>query len=241
MRILITRALGDAERSARRLAALGHEAVIAPVLEFAATNEIAPPGPFDAVLLTSARAVPALASREGNTPVPVFAVGERTAAAAAAAGIGGVHVAGGDAQALAALIMRTLAAPARLLHIAGRDHKAEPAASLVAAGFTVDLWTAYDAVPAARLADAAHRALHDARLDAALHYSRRSAALLLDRVGEAGLIAPFLALSHVCLSADAAFPLQSAGAARVRVAERPDEAALFGALDAFAGNPASRP
>ena len=232
MRVLITRARGDAERSAHRLAALGHEAVIAPVLEFSPTNELAPPGPFDAVVLTSARAVPALASRGGSAGIPIFAVGERTAAAAAAAGIGGVRSAGGDAHALAALILRALAPPARLLHIAGRDHKAEPAASLVAAGFTVDLWIAYDAVPTARLADAAHRALHDARLDAALHYSRRSAALLLDRVGEAGLITPFLALSHVCLSA---------GAPRVKVAERPDEAALFGALDACAGNPASRP
>jgi uroporphyrinogen-III synthase len=241
MRVLITRARDDAERSARRLATLGHEAVVAPVLEFVPTNERAPAGPFDAVVLTSARAVPALASRGGDARIPVFAVGERTAATAAAAGIDDVRAAGGDARALAALIMRALAPPARLLHVAGRDHKAEPATSLIAAGFSVERWIAYDAVAVEHIADAAHRALREARLDAALHYSRRSAALLLERVGEAGLIAPFLALSHVCLSADAASPLQSAGAPRVTVAGRADETALFAALDACSGSRASRP
>lgn len=234
MRVLITRARPDAERSAQRLAALGHEAVIAPVLEFAPASEPAPPGPFDAVMLTSARAVPALASRHGHARMPVFAVGERTAAAAAAAGIDDVRTAGGDALALAALIMRTLPPPARLLHIAGRDRKSEPAASLTAAGFVVEAWTAYDAVVIADLAEEARHALQVARLDAALHYSRRSASLLLDRVSEAGLITPFLDLWHVCLSSDAAFPLRSAAAPRVAIAERPDEAALIAALDACA-------
>jgi uroporphyrinogen-III synthase len=231
MRVLITRARADAERSARQLATRGHEAVIAPVFEIAPTNEPAPPGPFDGVIVTSAQAIPALAARHRDARVPVFAVGERTATAAAAAGVGDVRTASGDALALAVLIKHALERPARLLHVAGRDHKAEPAASLVAAGFDVVPWIAYHAAAIPDLPEEARRALRDARLDAALHYSRRSAALLLDRVSEAGLIAPFLLLAHVCLSDDAAFPLRSAGAPRVTVAERPDEAALFTALD----------
>jgi uroporphyrinogen-III synthase len=237
MRVLITRARSDAERSAQRLVARGHEAVIAPVLEIAPTKEPAPPGRFDGIILTSARAIPAFALLDHDARrIPVFAVGERTAAAAAAAGIDDVRNASGDAHALAALIMDTLKAPARLLHVCGRDHKAEPAASLIRAGFAVESWTAYDAVAIDALCDEARHALHESRLDAVLHYSRRSAAILLDRVSEAGLIAPFLALAHVCLSTDAAFPLQSAGARRVTVAERPEEAALFAALDGCVPN-----
>jgi uroporphyrinogen-III synthase len=212
----------------------GHEAVIAPILRIVRTDEPPPSDAFAAVILTSTNAVPALASIAPDWPI--FAVGERTGSAAAEAGLGDVRIADGDAASLAALIARTLPPDAKLLHVAGRERKPEPQESLNKAGFTVTTWAAYDALAAERLPRIACTSLHEGRLDAALHYSRRSAGVLLGLIKAAGLMAPFLSLAHVCLSADAAAPLRGAGARHFTVAERSDEDALLDALDHCAAN-----
>jgi uroporphyrinogen-III synthase len=230
MRVLVTRPQDDAGRTAAALRARGHEAVIAPVLRIEMTGEQPPGEAFDAVVVTSANAIPALVSlgtRFQN--IPLFAVGERTAAAARVAGFGNVAAADGDARSLSELIARSAPAAARVLHVAGRDRKAEPHASLAAAGFLVATWTAYAAVAASRLPPLALRTLHDGTLDAALHYSRRSAEILLRLAQDVDVTQPFLKLRHVCLSADVAAPLQAAGA-DVAVARRPDEEALLAVL-----------
>jgi uroporphyrinogen-III synthase len=230
MRVLVLRPQADADRTGRKLAARGHEPVVAPVLAIRQTGEPAPPGPFDAAILTSAHAVPALAAVDWGRDVPVFAVGARTAAAATAAGFKDVRAAGGDAASLSALVDKSVPAGARLLHAAGRERKPEPDTSLTKAGFTVSTWIAYEAVAAERLPAAAENALREGRLDAALHFSRRSAGIALDLAGAAGVATPFLLMTHVCLSDDAAAPLRG-GAARLTIAERPDEEALFASLD----------
>lgn len=231
MRVLVVRPQADAERTARRLAALGHEAVIAPVLAIECTDE-PPPHDFDAAILTSANAVPALASiADGARKRPVFAVGERTGSAARADGFENVRVAEGDAASLSALIRESLSPDARLLHVAGRERKGEPEASLAAAGFDVSTWVAYEAVAAERLSPCVEKLLAEMEIDAVLHYSRRSAGLMIDLADAAGVLAPFLAVAHVCLSHDVAAPLRNAGAERLSVADRPDEESLLAALD----------
>src|SRR5215217_9141372 len=179
MRILVVRPQADAERTAARLAALGHEPVIAPVLTVARTLGGPPAGPFDAFIVTSVNAVPALPEIAGASAPPVFAVGARTAGALAGGNFARVHKADGDAAALAALVRRHIKPGARLLHVAGRDRKPEPGASLRAAGYAVEVWAAYEAQAAPLLPDAAACALGQGELDAALHYSRRSALTLL--------------------------------------------------------------
>ena len=57
MRVLVTRAQDDAARTAARLAALGHEAVIAPLTVIAPTGHAIPDEVFDAVLATSVHAL----------------------------------------------------------------------------------------------------------------------------------------------------------------------------------------
>jgi uroporphyrinogen-III synthase len=232
MRVLVLRPQADAERTARRLEAHGHEAVIAPVLRIERTDEQPPPDPFSGIILTSANAVPALAAIAAQVDgLPVFAIGERTGSEAAEAGFKDVRMAEGDAASLAALIGASLPPRARLLYVAGRERKPEPEASLTAAGFSISTWVAYEAIPAERLAPFAQSALRQGSLDVVLHYSRRSAAVALDLAARAEVMAPFLALTHVCLSADTAVPLYEAGAGQVRVAEGPDEDALLAALD----------
>jgi uroporphyrinogen-III synthase len=235
MRVLVTRPGRDAERTARALAARGHEAVLAPVLRIVRTNMPPPAGAFDAVILTSVNAVPALTSlADAAKTLPIFAVGERTASAVAAPGRLDVRTAGGDAASLAEMIGRTMRRNTKLLLIAGRDRKPEPEAALSAAGFVVATWIAYEASAAERLPDAALNALREGQLAAALHYSHRSAGIVLDLVEDAGVAAEFRALAHICLSADVADALQHAGAPHVAIAARPDENALLTAVDHWA-------
>ena len=53
MRVLVTRPRAQAEATAARLAALGHVALVAPLLEIVRTAERPPRGPFDAVIAGS--------------------------------------------------------------------------------------------------------------------------------------------------------------------------------------------
>lgn len=239
MRVLVTRPEADSRRTAARLAARGHEPVVAPVTAIVPTLEKPPREEWDALLLTSANAVPALSSLSvGNRPV--LTVGARTAAAAREAGLASVREAGGDAGALAALVREALPPGARLLHAAARDRKDEPEASLRAAGFEVLVWETYRARAVEEPPDALVEGLRARRIDAALHFSRRSAGILVGLVGRAGLLAPFRAVQHLCLSADVAAALGDVGAA-VAVAEAPREDALFDALDRWAGRGGSPP
>ncbi len=232
MRIWVARPEPGASRTAARLTELGHRPLIAPVMRVAPTGERPPEGPFDAVLLTSASAAEPLAALGATAALPVFAVGRRTAAAARRAGFAEVVSADGDAQALAALVGRTCPPGARLLHPAGADRKAEPGATLAAAGFRVAVWTAYAARAVDRLPATVLAALggEEGGLDGVLHYSRRSAETATKLAVAAGAEARYRALRHFCLSADVAVPLVERGVAAHFVAARPDEDTLLAGL-----------
>lgn len=237
MRIWVARPEPAASRTAERLSALGHAPLVAPVLAIAPTGHPIPRGPFDGLLLTSANAVQALAGGEWGADgvrAPVFAVGDRTASAARRGGLGPVLPADGDAVALARLVRDTLRPGAALLHVAGVERKAEPAASLEAAGYRVTTWIAYAAETVLVLPGSVAAALSGENgvpcLEGALHYSRRSAAVSLDLAVAAGRFGAFGALKHYCLSADVAAPLIAAGIAAHFVPARPNEDALLAGL-----------
>ena len=86
MRIWITRAEPGASRTAEKLRALGHEPVVAPLLQARPLpGEIGLTG-VGALAFTSANGVNAFAERSPERSLPVFAVGDATAAAAHKAG-----------------------------------------------------------------------------------------------------------------------------------------------------------
>lgn len=233
LRILLTRAEEDGRRSAARLSALGHRPLGVPLQTIRRTTEAAPAGPFDAVVVTSAHAVPALRSlRESLSRIPALAVGARTAEALTEAGVTDVRVAAGDAVSLADLARRTLPEGSRLLQVAGRHRKPEPERSLRRAGFELSIWTAYEAAAAQRLPEALAQALRSGEIDAVLHYSRRSAEILIGLTEAAGLADALREPVQVCLSEDVAAPLLAFEARRVIVAAEPSERALFDALSA---------
>ncbi len=226
-RVLVTRAEEDGRRTAAALEDMGFAPLVAPLIATRATRAAPPPGPFDAVLITSAKAAPFLSEAPVDiVAVPVFAVGARTAEAARAAGAQEVRIAEGDAVALARLVAVSLPKGVRLLHVAGEDRKPEPAESLARAGYDVVAWAAYRAAPTP-LSEAARAAIASGAAGGALHYSRRSAELFVAALEEAGLADRLPQLVHASISPDAADPLRKAGATRVFVAPRPEESALL--------------
>ena len=240
MRVLVTRPRDQGEATARRLAAVGHEALVAPVLEVVPTGAPPPAGVVDGLIVTSANAVPALAAiRDQVGALPAFAVGRRTAELLEEAGFARVLSADGDAAGLATLVARTVAPGGTLLHVAGRDRRPEPAVSLRAAGYDVVIWETYAARPAETLPEALAEELRTGMLQGVLHYSRRTASLLIGLIEEAGLTGAFAAVPHVCLSGEVAAALEPIRPLVVEIASRPDEDSLFASLDraALRGQP----
>lgn len=230
-RIWIARPEPGATRTAERLAALGFEPLVAPVLVVAATGAPLPEGPFDGLIVTSANALRQGADWRRFHHVPVFAVGARTAALARECGFASVKTADGNAADLVGLVEREVSPGASLLHAAGEDRKPEPAASLRGAGFRLTTHIAYGARPVASLPAVVALALGPpSTLTGVLHYSRRSAATACELAVEAGYGGAFAALRHYCLSADVAAPLARAGIAPHFVAGQAHEDSLLAGL-----------
>jgi uroporphyrinogen-III synthase len=231
MRILLTRPEADAQRTAAALRACGHDVILAPLLDL----EILPDadlgdGSWSAVLVTSANAVRAIAvhrRRDELRNITVFTVGDRTAQAMRDCGFTGVTSAGGNVNDLAGLVAARMKPPARLLYLAGEERSGDLAGLLRDRNFVVHTALVYRAVVTANLPRDAADALTTG-LGGVLHFSRRSAEAYVNAARNTGLLEDALGKPvHFCLSARIAEPLKEAGAADIRIAERPDEAALI--------------
>lgn len=234
LRVLVLRPRAAGLRTATRLAALGHEAVLAPLLTIAPTHAPVPEGPFDALAVTSAAALHACAGLpEAMKTLPMLAVGEQTALLAMQSGFSHVHYAAGERHSMADMARHVFGGGAvrpRVLLALGLDHKPDTPALLAQAGLDPVPWIVYEARAATALPEAAREALQQGQIDAVLHYSRRSATVALDVMRKAQLSSAFAALQHLCLSGDVAKALDGADA-RLFVADRPHEDALLALLD----------
>lgn len=238
MRVWVTRTRPGAEATADRLRALGHEPLVAPVLEVrlldGAGMDLAGVG---ALAFTSVHAVAAFAALTPLRDPPVFAVGETTAAAATAAGFVRVDSADGDVEALARLIIA--ARPESILHPAALEPAGDLVATLSDAGIAARRIALYETVAVAALPPVVEAALADGGLDAVLAHSPKAAGAV------ARLLAgrPLGALDAFALSAACAAPLAACGFRRLGVAAAPNEAALLalpGLAPAEAGRPPAR-
>jgi uroporphyrinogen-III synthase len=232
LRLLITRPEPDALRTAAALRALGHDALVAPLLRFApVANADLGEGPWAGLLLTSANAARAIARHPRLRELlclPVLAVGDRSAEAAREAGFGNVASAEGGAGDLARVAAAQFGGAAvRLLYLAGEDRAADLAAALGAHDAAVHMVIVYRMAAAELLPAAIATALSARRIDGVLHYSRRSAQTYLRCAGAAGLGAEAAMVAHYCLSAESAAPLVGASAATVRVAAQSNERSLL--------------
>ncbi|MET0240431.1 MAG: uroporphyrinogen-III synthase [Sphingobium sp.] len=117
--VLVLRPEPGAARTAKMLREAGFDPICYPLFAVESAGWTPPdPADFDAVLMTSANA-----ARVGGAglalyrDLPVFAVGDASGRAAAAAGFGSVTVGGGDVAATLPLV----AAGSRVLHLSGED------------------------------------------------------------------------------------------------------------------------
>lgn len=232
MKILVTRPSCDAEKTAAELAALGHEAVVAPLMEirFREGPEI-PLGDVQGVLVTSANGVRALARRTERRDVPIFAVGAQTARHARESGFQYVRSAEGSAKTL----VRAVTGWARpkdgpLFHACGEHVKHDPAAGLAAAGFRVQSEILYEACDVKILPQSAAAALAAGGVDAVLLYSQRSARIFAGCVIATDLAEACRSISAFCISEETAASLAPLKFRAIRVAVRPNQKDLFALL-----------
>jgi uroporphyrinogen-III synthase len=240
MAVLVTRPHPDDETTASGLRARGYEVLQAPMLRFepvALSDD--EDGQYGAVLVTSANAVSGLTPQLKNSKLlklPLFAVGEHAAAAARAAGFENVFSASGDAASLRDLVLaraktKELKKSRPLLYLAGADLARDLGGELGERGFTVVTHTTYRMTPVPGLPRETCEAFAANRVEAVLHYSRRSARAFLDASRNAGVEISALAIPQCCISDGVASVMRDAGATQVMVAASPDENALFDALD----------
>lgn len=229
MRVVVTRPKADAERTASALRERGHEVLVAPLMRVEPiTADLS--GAWGAVVITSANVPDAIAdnaARAALLALKLFAVGERSADAARAAGFADVMSAGGNARDLVQLIAKhhpDRATP--LLYLAGEDRAADLIGELSVHGIKADTRVVYRAVTAPFPADLIE-ALKAGEIDAVLHYSRRSADNYVAGATSAGIAEAALRPRHVCLAEPVAAPLVRAGATSIAIAPHPDEVALI--------------
>lgn len=234
MRLLVTRPEPDGERTAQVLRERGHDVTVMPLMRTEPVAADLGVGPWGAVLVTSANACRAVASRAELVDIvllPVFAVGRRTAQAARAAGFVDVTSADGNAEALAVAVAEGVADRERpLLYLAGEERAADLEGLLAGRGFSIATVVVYRMVAESAFSADVRTALDRGEIDAVLHFSGRSANACLTAGRVAGVLHNILNIRHYCLSAQVAEPLAKAGAKDLLVAPEPSESALLACI-----------
>lgn len=246
MRLWVTRAQPGASATAAALRALGHSALVAPLLavEPIADARLELEG-VAALAFTSANAVRVYAALSGRRDLPAYAVGEATAGAARAAGLVvahvGAHVGAGDAAALADAIAAARQGKGEgggeVLQPTAEQPAADLPALLAERGVAARAVAVYrtraaSALPAAVLEALGAEAAGSEALGGVLLHSPRAARTLSALLAAPALTARLrlaetqaFGLSPACLA-----PLSPDLFPRRRVADRPDEAALLALL-----------
>ena len=228
--VLITRPEPGANETAARVAALGFQPVVAPLLAINPLPTPLPPsGQVQAILVTSSNAIPALPASHQH--LPVFAVGDATAQRARAAGFERVASADGDAAALAALVARTVVAHAGPLLLAtGRGQGNSLAADLRRRGFAVVRRVVYAAKPVPALPAAAIVVLGAGTVRAAMFFSAETARTFVHLLEGTPLHEAVRTVDALAIGKPAAVALEALPWRRIRVAARPDQDAMLALL-----------
>lgn len=240
LRVVVTRPLADAADLIAALSQRGHAVVVEPLLTIVnrATTEW-PSGheTAQALLITSANGLRAFAQSDPRRGLPVFAVGDASAAAARAAGFTTVASATGRVEDLAALVRAHLdPQEGPLLHPAASKLAGDLRADLEESGFQVLRAVLYDAEPARALSQDLQQMLNSKLIDVVTLFSPRTGATFASLIGEAGLNHACASVTALCLSAAVAQKIDALPWQSVVVAERPDQAALLARLDALAAS-----
>ena len=235
MRALVTRPREESESLASALAARGISTVIEPMMQVHYQGATA----FDlatmqAILCTSANGVRALARVTGERRLPLFAVGEATAAQARAEGFTAVESAGGAGADLVRLATERLRPQnGGLLHVTGDVVAGDLVGALRGHGFVIERSVLYEARPVGALSASAVCALRSRTIDLALFFSPRTAAIFVKLANIAGIAAYCRTITALAISADADTALAGLPWRNRLVSERPNRPALLNVLDSI--------
>ena len=228
VRLLVTRPEPDASETAARLRALDIDAVVDPLLLFRVLTTTLPPAEgFAALAITSANALRALHDR-GEIPrlhaLPVYTVGDRSAAVARDMGFAQVVSAAGDVDDLVSLLAHA-GVRGPVLYPTARQQAGNLGKALAPHGVMVITSAVYEMHPASTLSSDL------ATVDGALFYSRRTAETFTRLAPEdTDRARPGM----LCLSEAVAAPLIAAHFVRVSLADHPSEEAMMALALSFA-------
>lgn len=230
VRVLLTRAAEDAARTRAALENLGHRVLVSSVISVEVIGAAWPNGIVDALLATSGKAFSAVdkdwgPKTEARRLIPLWLVGQRTQEAARAAGFLGPTYVAPNAVALA-FEMGKRQTRDRVVYLAGRNRKPDIETALRVMDQVIDVIEVYEAVAAQSFDRHAAQAITDDKIDAVLHFSRRSALLFANL---ALSTKPMPKTLHICLSANVASPLDNK-LWRTRIAAEPNEKSMIDAL-----------
>ena len=219
-RIWITRAQPGADATADRVRALGHDALVAPLLAVRVLPDVSVElSGVAALAFTSANGVRAFADASGERGLKVFAVGAATAQAARQAGFRSVLSADGDVEALAeGIAVRRSELKGAVLHPGAAEPAGDLAGALEKHGVEARRLILYETAPVSL---AEEQAAMLSRADAVLLHSPRAAQVLakvlkahpapeMRALGLSKAVVKPLARTRMAAKAYPPFPLEAA-------------------------------
>lgn len=236
MRVVVTRPEISADKTAERLKVMGHEPILLPLSKAIhkpqdAMDALA--SPHSALVMTSAEAVRTLAGidppLDADFGLPLFAVGEKTAAAARSVGFRNVHVGSGDGDSLADLIASQLEKSGLpLLYLAGKPRAGSLERRLEQSDTPVRVTEIYEMIAIDYSPEDIGARLSAYPAQAVLLYSRENAIRFFDLAERHAL--QLSETKFLCISQRTADAVPAAFRAHLRMAETPDEIALLALL-----------
>lgn len=212
------------------MAARNLRVIAAPLTVYRDLATPRPQGDFGALALTSRHAAAALLRPEFSdlTDLPVYCVGDATAAAAVEAGCNTVFSAAGDVTALAALMAEEAAAD--ILFPCAADIAPATLPAFAAAGLRVTQWPVYAMDAATALPPEVVTALQDGGAVVPF-FSGRAAEIFVRLAAEAGIAAQTRRTWGLCIARRMVKSVECLDWMDVLVAARPDMPSLIAEID----------
>ncbi|MGF9694859.1 uroporphyrinogen-III synthase [Rhizobium sp. 0TCS1.26] len=231
MRVIVTRPEIGGRRTADRLAAMGHDAVLLPLTEPEHRPQAAAEAlhlPHAVIAITSAEAVRTLSAVEQADlqpafDTPVHAVG--TASATAARNLGFRQVTAGPGTGAGLAQKLACDGVQDVLYLAGRPRSALFEAGLAAAGIRFRTVEVYSMRPAALKAE--QLTALSPHPDAVLFYSSEAARIFMNHPALRHALPDLARMTAFCLSRTIADALPADSFGTIRVAPEPSEEQLL--------------
>ena len=191
---------------------------------------------IQALLITSANGIRALARAHEDRDINVCAVGDASAKAALDLGFKKVSSAAGDVKTLAMMVKKNLdPADGALLHVAGSHRAGDLSKILTDANFKIRRTVFYEAQEVVTLGPLATSALKSNTIDGVLFFSPRTADLFCRLVTNAKLFQNCSLLTAYCLSNAVATAAGELPWANIIVADSPNSQALLNTVEQTVG------